>query len=89
MLYETPELTEEQVVRGKLLSPDTIALLRYEITILENTLFSITFNADPVARENAVLEYVEAQAKRNALTALVAGSDETRQRIIAAQSQQN
>ena len=70
-------MTEQEVLKGKLLSPDTMNLLTEEIQVLEATLCNITFSANPEEREVAILTYVEAQAKRNALAALVDGSNET------------
>lgn len=70
------ELTEAEVLRGKLLSPETCDLLRYEVALLTNRLCEIVFPADPVQRETSILEYVETQAKRASLIELLNGSSE-------------
>jgi hypothetical protein len=70
------ELTPTDIMKGKMLSPETTALLIEEIQRLEGIMCSITFSSDPTAREDAILSYVEAQAKRNALAALVDESNQ-------------
>lgn len=83
---DTSNLTEQQIQQGMILSPETTLVLSEEISHLEDTLLNITFHADPILRETAVLQYVEAQAKRNALVALIEGSTEIRARLYELQS---
>lgn len=73
-------------MQGKLLSPETTLLLQNEITILEDILVSMTFHADHERRETAILQYVESQAKRNALLELIKGSSEIRATLQELQS---
>jgi hypothetical protein len=87
MSHFLTELTEVEIQRGKLLSPDTEKLLRYEISVKEELLLNVTFHADPVLRETAILQYVEAQAKRNALLELLQGAAEIRASLQELQSQ--
>lgn len=86
MLQAPVDLTEHQIMQGKLLSPETTLLLQNEITLLEDILVSMTFHADPERRETAILQYVEAQAKRNALLELIQGSSEIRATLQELQS---
>ena len=69
-MHPPRELTEAEVLRGKLLSPETCDLLRYEVALLTDRLCNIVFPADPVQRETSILEYVEAQAKRDGMISL-------------------
>jgi hypothetical protein len=71
------ELTDAEIMRGKLLSPETSDLLRHEIALLTLQLCSIKFPGDATERELAILGYVELQAKRNALIELVEASADT------------
>lgn len=80
------ELTEAEVIRGKLLSPDTIKLLTSEVFNLTVQLCNYSFPADPNEREIAVLSYVEAQAKRNTLLGLIDEAAETRATLVESQS---
>lgn len=81
------QLTQQEILRGKMLSPETTKLLSFEIDVLTNVLTGIVFSADPVERETAVLQYVEAQAKRNALMELVLGSSDTYTELATLESQ--
>lgn len=71
------QMTEQEIMQGKLLSPETSQLLSDELWRLEAELCNVSFPADPVKREEAILFYVETQAKRNVLAALLDTSRET------------
>ena len=76
-----PELTTAQIMQGKLLSSETVALHRQEVDRLTDHLTSIIFSANPEEREIAILSYVEAQARRNVFLALIRESAETYQEL--------
>lgn len=81
------ELSPAAILRGKLLSPETVTLLTYESEVLADRMLHIIFSADPTEREIAILTYVEAQAKRNTLVALVQESADTFAELAALEQQ--
>lgn len=79
-------MSPDDITRGKILSPETIALLETEAALLAEDMLGTVFSADPIERETAILRFVEAQAKRNVLMQLVAESAEQRATLVASQS---
>lgn len=78
------QLNDSERLRAKSLSPDTLHLFLEEIAELTNVLCSVTFPANAEEREQAVLAYVEAQAKRNLLIRLIQESEEAFSELSAA-----
>lgn len=64
-------LTETDLAQAQRLSPLTITWLENEVELITDAMLLTNFGADPVQREIAVLGFVEMQAKRNQLLALL------------------
>lgn len=75
-------MTQQELLRAKLLPEETTKLLCAEIVALTETLCSITFvGPEGLVTEDSkntgIMQFVEVQAKRNCLLALIQGSAET------------
>jgi hypothetical protein len=80
-MTDTSSLSEAQILAGSCLSPATVLLLQDKVINAKEALCNVKFDADPVSREEAILAYVELQAKRNAWMELLDAHYDAMQRL--------
>jgi hypothetical protein len=72
----SPQPNSQYTQQGDILTPATIANLEVEIASCVEQITSLTFPADPLERETAILMHVELQSRMRAYQALIAASYE-------------
>lgn len=65
------EFTDEQSLRARLLSPETIAYYEHAATELLIELGNFTFSSDPKERDDLIKTYVSIKAQRDFLLGLL------------------
>jgi hypothetical protein len=63
--------SEADLLKGKLLGPETLALLEHQATEIAETLLATKFSGDPLLREEQIMQFVYLQAKRETMIELL------------------
>ena len=78
-------LTEEQTMRAKMLSPDTITYYENEVEALTDALVNHNFGATQEEQTYLVRSFVEIQAKRAVFVQLLTDCSESYAAVAASQ----